>query len=313
MKRSFAILVLVLLLSLAASVSPALADELPVRVAGEITALDKATGQLTLKPRYRDPITVQTSDLTEFYRKVHRDGLEPIYFDDLEVGAKVRVTGTWDGEVLDASEVVMVPPPPPLPVAIYGAISAIDSDNATLLVKLSSGDEVTVQTLEVTQFYRVTQHGRLEPIAFEDLAIDDWVRVRGVRDGEVLNAQRVTVMPLTPPPPPRLAVGRIASLDPAGTFNLEPHRGDAIPVSTGDDTKFYRKVRWGRLEPIGFSDLLVGDWVAVFGWWDGTILNAGKVIVMRGPTDSLDDVLEEKDLMQAEETSSDIAGLQAAP
>jgi hypothetical protein len=305
MKKHSVILVVVLLLTLLVAASPVLADERPVRVAGEITAIDATVGQLTVLPRYRDPITVQTMEDTRFFRKVNHGGLEEISFESLVVGDRVQVVGTWDGDLLQAGKVIVVPPPPPPLVEIHGAISALDSENDTLIVKLEGGTEVTVQTSEETEFYRVAQHGRLEPIAFEDLAVEDWVRVHGLREEEVFLAKRVTVMPVAPPPPLRLAFGRIVRLDPEGTFSLKPRRGNEIPVGTGDETKFYRKLRWGRLEPISYSDLAVGDWVSVLGRWDGAALNARAVIIMRGHADDLEGVVEVEELLGAEELAED--------
>jgi hypothetical protein len=77
--------------------------------------------------------------------------------------------------------------------------------------------------------------------------------------------------------------GRIRALDPSsGTFTLERRFGEAITVQTTEETKFYRQARWGRLEPITFGELAVGDRVNVLGTWDGEALNASKVIMMRG-------------------------------
>jgi hypothetical protein len=281
MKKRSVLLVLAVLLTLAVAASPVLASGRPDRVAGEITGLDATSGEITLQLRHGAEIAVATSDTTEFYRKVHLGGLEAISFDDLAIGDRVQVVGTRDGEVLTAAKVILVPPPPPPPQAVHGSIVALDAGAGTIRVQPCDGDALTVQTTAETTFYRRFHRGRLEPISFADLAVEDQVTVLGTWEGDLFIAGRVTVMPAAPPELPRLVNGDISALDPAGAFTLERRLGGAITVKTTTETQFYRQARWGRLEPITFAELVVGDRVSVLGTWDGEALNASKVIVMR--------------------------------
>jgi hypothetical protein len=282
-------------------------------VSGEITALDGATGQITLKPRFRDAITVETSGETEFLRKVFEDGLEPITFDDLQQGDRVTVAGTWDGDVLRAQRVTVKPEQLPPPATIHGAISSLNSGDGTLMVAPLTGDAVLVQTSEGTEFYRETQRARREPITFADLADGDWVRVQGDWVEEVFDAVRVTVMPFQPAPPPRLLMGSIGELLSVSDFTLEHQRQDPITVKTTETTKFFRTLRWGRLELISFDDLAADDWVAVLGHWDGEALIAHVVTVMRGHGDEVEGVLEIGGGLETGELVEGVDTLQVQP
>ncbi len=314
MKKRSAILILALLLTLVVTVSPALAQNRPVRVAGMILAVDVENAQLTVKPRYRDAFTVQTSDSTEYFRKIQHNGLEPISFEQLEteIGEQVNVAGTWDGEVFQADSVVLMPAILPPPAAIHGAIIALDTSSGTMTVEPRTGDAVIVKTSGETEFFRTVQHGRLVPIDFTDLDVGEWVKVQGAWDSDELIAMRVTVMPFEPAPPPRLVAGSIGELS-GSDFSLEHQRREAITVKTFETTKFYRTLRWGRLESITFGDLEVGGWVAVLGRWDGEALNADVVTVMRGHGGEAEGVLEAGEVLDAEELVDEIDTLQIQP
>lgn len=314
MKKRTVVVILALLLTLVVTVSPALAHERPVRVSGEmITAVDGKTGQFTLKPRFRDAITVQTSADTEFLRKVREDGLEPITFDALQVGDRVTVAGTWDGDLLQAKRVTVKPEQLPPPATIHGAISSLDSVNGTLMVAPRTGDAVLVQTSEATEFYRETQRARKEPITFAELAEGNWVRVQGAWIDDVFEGVRVTVMPFQPAPPPRLVMGTIGELLSETDFILEHQRQDPITVKTTEPTKFFRTLHWGRLEPIGFGGLAAGDWVAVLGRWEGEALNADVVTVMRGHGAEAEGVLEIGAALEVGEVVEEVDTLQGQP
>ncbi len=313
MKKRSAILILALLLTLVVTVSPALAQARPVHVAGVIIAVDAGASQFTVKPRYRDALTVQTSVDTEYFRKIQHSGLEPISFDNLGVGNQVKVAGTWEGEVLQAGNVVVMPAISPPPVVIHGAIAVLNTSNGTMTVEPRTGSAVIVQTFGETEFFRTVQHGRLVPIDFTDLAVEEWVKVQGAWDGDVLNAIRVTVMPFAPAPPPRLVAGSIGELLSESDFSLDHQRREAITVKTVETTKFYRTLGWGRLEPITFGDLAVGDWVAVLGKWDGEVLNADVVTVTRGHGGEAEGVLEAGEVFEADELVDEIDTLQIQP
>lgn len=291
MKKYSAALLLVLLLLLVVAASPALAQDRPVRLAGEITAIDSNTDQLLVKPRYRDPFTVQTSTETEFWRKVGQDGLEPITFEDLIIGDHLQIGGTWDGEVLMADKVIVLPESGAPPKTINGIITRLDPGSGALAVQPREGDPVEVHTFDETHFYRLLRHGRLLPIAFEDLEIGNVVKVQGAMDGEILLARRVTVMPLKPGDhPPATIAGKIGRIDDSAIFSLNRRQGEAVKVVTDNETKFYRTGRWGRLEPISFEELAVGQKVLVQGARDGESFDAGLVIVMPGPGDAPADI-----------------------
>jgi len=294
MKKYSAVLILALVLLLAAAASPALAQDQTMRVAGEITAIDPNTDQLAVKPRFRDPVKVQTSAETEFWRKVGQDGLEPITFEDLVVGDHIQIGGTWDGEVLMADKVIVLPETDASPKRISGIITRLDPGSQALAVKPRDGEPVEVHTFDETHFYRLLRHGRLLPIAFEDLAVGDWVKVQGAMDGEILLARRVTVLPLKPGDhPPSTIAGKIGRIDDSANFSLNRRHGEPVKVVTDEETKFYRTLPWGRLEPIRFEDLAVGQKVLVQGARnDEGAFSADVVIVLRAPGDNADDIIE---------------------
>ncbi len=278
MRKRFTILILALLL-LVVAVSPTLAFERPGHIAGEITVINTDTAQLTVRLRYGAPVTVQIEDETEFLLKVEDVGLEPITFEDLDVGDRIHVWGTWDEGVLYASKVIVMPESKMILDTLQGTVSVLDSVNLTITVTAGEEDLVVVQTTEETKFYRVVQHGRLELIAFADLVVGDRVKAQGDWDGEIFNAQRIMVMPLKPTsPPPNRASGEITALVDAG-FTLEKRGGYEINVTTSAETKFYAAIRRGQLKAITFEDLALEDMVVVSGEWDGDQLKATLVIV----------------------------------
>jgi hypothetical protein len=288
MKKASLFLFFTLLLVLVAGASPVLARGRVDRVAGEIIELDAETGDITLQARNAGPLTVRTAG-AELYRKVYRGGLEPITFDDLAVGDRIQAEGVWDGDSFDASELrLLAPLPSSAPAVVNGAIS--DSPNAetgVFTVQPFDGDPVTVKTGD-TEYYRQLRQGRLEPIAFGDLANGDRVRVEGTWDGGVLMASKVLVKPPAPLPAPAVVNGTISGSPnaEAGTFTVQPRNGDPVPVQTGD-TRFYRELRRGRLEAITFDVLADGDRVRVEGVWEGDVLMASRVLVKPpAPTDS---------------------------
>ena len=192
MKKLYFPSVIALLLLLAAAVSPALAHGGAGRVVGSITALDPTTGIITMQPRFGEAVTVQTSAETEFYRKIHHGGLEPIGFDDLTVGDRVYVQGAWAGDVFNASRVlVMTSASQPPASHVHGSITALVPAAGTVVVQTRHSGEVLVQTFGETEFYRKSHQGGLEPITFDDLAVEDRVSVWGTWDGEVFNADKV--------------------------------------------------------------------------------------------------------------------------
>lgn len=282
MKKRFVILALTLLI-LVVAVSPILAQGKPARAAGEITAIDNSLDQLTLKPRFHDPITVQSTADTEFWRKVPNDGLEVIGFDDLADEDQIYVHGSWDDETIIAEKIVVIPARSPVPFTKFGTISDLDPGSGIMTLDLRIGDELVVQTTAQTRFYRTAWRGRMDPIAFEDLAVGDLVKVHGDLEGANLNAEKVTLMPLIPVPQIRSRIsGHIKAVDPAGTFELKLRRKGEITVNTEASTKFYRILRWGQLETISFDDLAVGDGVMLQGAWDDEEFDASKVIMKRG-------------------------------
>jgi hypothetical protein len=205
--------------------------------------------------------------------------LEPITFEDLDVGDRIHVWGTRDEGVLYASKVIVMPESKMILDTLQGTVSVLDSVNLTITVTAGEEDLVVVQTTEETKFYRVVQHGRLELIAFADLVVGDRVKAQGDWDGEIFNAQRIMVMPLKPTsPPPNRASGEITALVDAG-FTLEKRGGYEINVTTSAETKFYAAIRRGQLKAITFEDLALEDMVVVSGEWDGDQLKATLVIV----------------------------------
>ena len=291
MRKRFTILILVLLL-LVVAVSPTLAHERPGHIAGEITAIytDTDTVQLTVRLRYGTPVTVQIEDETEFLLKVEDVGLEPFTFEELAVGDRIHVWGMWDEGVLYASKVIVMPESKMILDTLQGTVSVVNSGNLTITVLAGEEDLVVLQTTVETKFYRVVQHGRLEPIAFSDLFDGDRVKAQGDWVGEIFNAYRITVMPLIPSsPPPNRASGEITDLDlDTAGFTLEKRGGYEINILTSAETRFYDAIRRGQLEAITFSDLALEDMVFVSGEWVDDQLKATQVIVKashggRGP------------------------------
>lgn len=79
--------------------------EPPAMVRGDISELDAAEGTLTVEPREGDPILIQTSEETQFFRTVRHGRLEQITFDDLAEGDWIKSRGEWEDEVFNASHV----------------------------------------------------------------------------------------------------------------------------------------------------------------------------------------------------------------
>jgi hypothetical protein len=101
-------LVLVLLL---ASFTPALAGN-GIRLKGNITAIDEDAQTFTLRitsgsDYVGESITVQVAHSTKLYECDGEGDKTVIYFEVLEVGDRVGVTGTFAGDVFIAKKVVV--------------------------------------------------------------------------------------------------------------------------------------------------------------------------------------------------------------
>ena len=130
MKKTSLPLLLALLLSLLMAATPALAQQgigrtgiehrpsPPPRldhIGGEIIDLDATAGTMSIQPLRGEPVTVQTSEDTQFHRQLADGGCESISFGDLATGDNVQVQGEWDGELFNATRViVLLLPPVPL-------------------------------------------------------------------------------------------------------------------------------------------------------------------------------------------------------
>lgn len=191
-----------------------------VWIHGFITAIDPAAGTFTLERRPPeqdvetpddaslvppDPVTVQTSNETEYYLMSHHGVVQPIRFDDLQLRDRVQVAGNWSGELIfDAVQVIVRPqePPPPPPPPVQGIIMALDPETRVIGVETRLGDHpIRVFTTNSTLFIQQGSHSVSYPITYEDLKLRDRVKIDVTRvDGKIV-ARRVTVMKTGPKVP----------------------------------------------------------------------------------------------------------------
>jgi outer membrane protein assembly factor BamB len=269
--------IIILLLSLGVVLSSALAAEKPPRLDGKITAVDAGAATITVQPREGDPVTVQTSEDTKFFRKISPKNHVAITFDDLAIDDLLLVLGEWENETFNASRVIVLPPPP---AKLVGVITALDPDAGTITLQPKEGDPVTVQTGENTKYFQIQRQGKPLLITFDDLVVGDKIVVLGYRDGEVFNATKVVVLL---PPLPKPISGVIQALDPeAGTLTVNLKDKDPLTIQTTEETKYFRRTPTGQ-EEISFDDLALQDRVIVWVTRDGETIIAHKVLVIPPP------------------------------
>jgi hypothetical protein len=226
-------------------------------------------------------VTVQTTDDTRFCRQLPGGGVEPIAFADLALGDAVQALGAWDGDQFIARHVIVMLPPPPPPGQVTGIVIGLDADAGTITVQPQARDAVVVQTTGDTRFSRQLAGGGLEPITFDDLALDDRVQARGAWDGDLFIARHVIVLVPPPPPPPEGVCGTIVELNAAeGTITVQPQDGDPVLIQTTDETQFSRQLPGGLRLPLTFDDLQLRDPIRALGAWDGDEFDAVQVIVL---------------------------------
>jgi hypothetical protein len=253
-------------------------------VTGEIEALDAGAGTIVVQPRGGDPVTVQTTAETRFFRQVQPIGLVPITFDDLAVGDKITAKGTREDNLLTATQVIVLPPPPPPPPPpaqrLGGIITALDPDAGTIVVQRREGEPATIQTTADTEFLRQVPNTEPAPITFADLALRMTITASGAWQGDLFAADVVVVMPATPPPPAEHLGGVIIALDAgAGTITLKRLNREPVTVQTSADTEFLRRLPNGKVQMITFADLAKGLQITVEGAWEGEVFNASQVVV----------------------------------
>lgn len=248
-------------------------------------------------------IWVETTPETRFFD----DQGNPLSFEDLQVGNVVTVGGRWGEEppgerpVLIASFVVRHEgPPPPPPGIVAGRIVEIFSDRRAFVIEVPLRDanavgRINILTNESTLFFGPDG----QPIAFEDLAVGDFVKVIGEwmpgdpQHPPAMMAHEVHkhAPPPPPPEPPPFVFGIVSGLEvhpEGGRFNLQPPCDEAeIGRPHGINVSFdHNVVVVDRNDnPIPIETLANGQLVLVFGEWSMVtvfppIFVAHKIVIL---------------------------------
>ena len=235
MKRAAILAMVVILLAL--SVTPALAQEKQLRyrfqLTGTVEEVDVAAGTITVSiigyssqsPVASTRLTIQTTEQTQFSwaREANATEVKPPTIENVEIGEKIAVRGMIREQVHVATQVILrlqvgtpAPTRTPQPEAtrfnLMGDVEAVDTEAGTITVKVtaySSNDNewperLTIQTTNETQYQwgRPASATEPDPPGIDDVEVGEQIAVRGMIREQVHVATQITLRygQITPSP-----------------------------------------------------------------------------------------------------------------
>lgn len=197
-------------------------------------------------------------------------------FDDLDVGMKVGVASSGEGDPTAVLVILLPPDFEPggrFEVRVRGEVTAVDADAGKFRIQTPGGDEVTFFVDGETRY-----GGKLEALA--DLQVG-WKAAAAGSENEAGKLIAAVVIAGDRPELSRFK-GQVTAVDAAaGKFRLETRQGEELTFFTDEDTRY-----GGQLEDL--SDLEVG-WAAGVGAkeQDGKLV---AVVVVAGERPEVDKV-----------------------
>ena len=190
------------------------------RVVGVVTAIDKATGQLTVKTDTGESITVVTNDKSAVLRlppgETSAQNAAKITLGDVAVGDRLFARGTnaADGKSIDARQVVVTGAAVAAAAVtdqqrqredfrqrgLMGRITALDSGKKEVTVQSRSREGVVPVTVAVTDSTKLFRYAPdsmnikdATRASFSDLKVGDQLRALGEKnaDGTRLSAEEI--------------------------------------------------------------------------------------------------------------------------
>jgi hypothetical protein len=240
----------------AAAQAPAATPAAVQRAVGEVTGLDGALRQITLKTDGGETVTVRTDEKTAFLRAQPgaRDlaGATPLTLADVAVGDRVLARGAMppDQKALTARQVVVMAR---ADIAqkheqdqaewrrrgLSGLITAIDPSRQEFTVEvrsLAASQTVTVAAGEGRPAFKryapsSVRFSDARPSAFADLRVGDQVRVLGNRsgDGARVTAEQVVSGSF------QMVSGAVKAVEGGAVTLVENETGRPITVTVGPD------------------------------------------------------------------------------
>ncbi|HYJ86246.1 MAG TPA: DUF5666 domain-containing protein [Pyrinomonadaceae bacterium] len=234
------------------------------RVVGVVTAIDKATGQLTVKTDTGESITVVTNDKSAVLRlppgETSAQNAAKITLADVAVGDRLFARGTnaADGKSIDARQVVVTGGAVAAAGVtdqqrqredfrqrgLMGRITALDSGKKEVTVQSRSREGVVPVTVAVTDSTKVFRYAPdsmnikdATRASFSDLKVGDQLRALGEKtaDGTRLSAEEIIAGSTT------RTGGQVVAVNPAkNEITIKNVQGQNITVVVGQRSSLRR-------------------------------------------------------------------------
>jgi hypothetical protein len=234
------------------------------RVVGVVTAIDKATGQLTVKTDAGESITVVTNDKSAVLRlppgETSAQNAAKITLADVAVGDRLFARGTnaADGKSIDARQVVVTGGAVAAAAVtdqqrqredfrqrgLMGRITALDSGKKEVTVQSRSREGVVPVTVAVTDSTKVFRYAPdsmnikdATRASFSDLKVGDQLRALGEKsaDGTRLSAEEIIAGSTT------RTGGQVTAVNPAkNEITIKNSQGQNITVVVGQRSSLRR-------------------------------------------------------------------------
>lgn len=239
-------------------------DGEPVRLAGEISAIQGTT--IVVDTFRGDEQRVRVDDDTQF-RSL---GGEIQGLEDLEIGMKVAVRGSQNGEIVFARWIAVGRLDRPEPFHRFrGEVVSIDSNSHTFTLENRQALQATFEANGETEFH--ARQGQFD--SFEDLELGQRLAVVG-RGQQQIIATHVLLMPEFENDRPALSIrlrGEISELG-SNRLTVDSLNGDQVEFQLTENTK---------IRKLGGDDLVEGDKVAVLGFEDEQGSNVAVLVLAR--------------------------------
>jgi hypothetical protein len=234
------------------------------RVVGVVTAVDKATGQLTIKTDTGENITVVTNDKSAVLRlppgETSAQNAAKITLADIAVGDRLFARGAnaADGKSIEARQVVVTGAAVAAGAAqdpqrqreefrqrgLVGRITALDSGKKEVTVQSRSREGVVPVTVAVTDSTKLFRYAPdstnikdATRASFSDLKVGDQLRALGERsaDGARLSAEEIIAGSIT------RTGGQVVAVNPAkNEITIKNGQGQNITVVVGQRSSLRR-------------------------------------------------------------------------
>ncbi len=245
---------------------------------GRVTSVDSSDDSFKVQTFNGSTVTVKVTSKTTY-----RDSAaSSAGFSDVKVGETVVIIGSTSNGVETATSVVIGTPGGfggggfgggGFGGGTFGTVTAVDSSKDTFTLKTASGSSVTVKVTSTTTF----RDRAASNAGFSDVKVGESVAVTGSTSNGVETATSVTIgLPSGVGGFGGGTFGKVTTVDAShDSFTLKTASGSTLTVKVTSSTTY----RDRTVTHAGFSDIKVGESVAVIGSTSNGVETATSVII----------------------------------